>query len=94
MFESNITVKSIIDELEGEADISLELSDSFYTDCINSCEQLLYSDIIRMPKEKTGIAVGDESIDISAYGIRFEDIYTVFAYDTNDDDRDQEAQEP
>lgn len=69
MFDSGITAKSIIDEIQSEADIEIPIDDKFFIDVLNSVEQLLYSDIIREQRSRNvnmyiGIAGENHCVNI------------------------------
>ncbi len=87
MYDSKITVKSLIDEMESEVDIAVDLPVAFYINSINTAEQMLYSDIIK-EYAVYGMNADDSPIDLSKIRrdekcdyMRFEDIYTVYACD-------------
>ena len=84
MFNSGISVKSLIDELTNEVDIALEIPDRTYISWLNSLQQLLYTEVIKEPK----MVVLDATTPISLSLIKpetgenkliFEDIHCVYA---------------
>ncbi len=89
MFDSEITVNDLIKQLKSEADVYPSIPDDVYISCLNSIEQILYSDIIKEQKvyttspdsETTEISVDLAGIadDLSQAQVRFEDIHTVYA---------------
>ena len=89
MFDSGLKASELIEQIKGEADISPDIPDALYVLWINELEQLLYTELI---KEQGKIEVTDFSghvIEIDSLAtpagensIRFEDIYTVFADQT------------
>lgn len=93
MFNSGITVSSLIDGLRDEVDIALPIPDSSYVDWLNALEQILYSEFIK-EQYKIGVATGSGNVSVvddidcvSLVGItpswnaplRFEDVYAVYA---------------
>lgn len=89
MFNSGISVKSLIEELKNtEIDIALDIPDATYVTWLNSLQQLLYTEIIKEQK-KTVLYPPFENnlIDLSSMAEnnenppRFEDIYAVYADD-------------
>ena len=47
MFNSGITVKSIIEQIQDEADISSAIPNGSYVMWLNALEQLLYTELIQ-----------------------------------------------
>lgn len=86
MFNSGISLKSLVNELKNEVDIAIPISNASYVTWLNALEQLLYTECIQEQKE---IVLGEPSeneIDIASLElsedespVRFEDIYTIFA---------------
>ena len=87
MFESNITVKRLLDELKNEVDIAVPVSDETYIAILNTLEQLLYTELIQeqriisLSEEKFPLAIEDLLVEDEAT-IRFEDVYSVYAGET------------
>ena len=89
MFDSGITAKTFVSDLKNEVDIALPIPDKTYLDWLNALEQLVYTEII---KEQNAITIAQEDmtnpLDISTLNddtenaIRFEDIYAVYADET------------
>lgn len=90
MFDSGISVKSLIDELKNtEVDISLEIPNKTYVEWLNSLQQLLYTEVIK-EQGKVGI-IGQgmtiqSPVEFPFRGIRdnenpprFEDIHAIYA---------------
>ena len=89
MFNSGITTREIIDQINAEADIALEIPDQSYIDWLNALEQLLYSEIIKEQKkfkcslpELSPIALDDIDVSTEESPVRFEDIHAIYADDT------------
>ena len=89
MFNSGMTVKSLIDDIKEEADISPDIQDSEYLYWVNCLEQVLYSDIIKeqrcghVPVSQTSnykdnVPMEDFNSETEAEVV-FEDIIAVFA---------------
>jgi hypothetical protein len=53
MFDSGISVKEIIEELNKEVDIALPIPNKTYVTWLNSLQQLLYGDVIKEQKKTT-----------------------------------------
>lgn len=89
MFDSGVSLKDTINEFKNEVDIALDIPDTSYVEWENSLEQLLYSELILEQRE---IIIDNPTvsfIDISTITVphtenivRFEDIHTVYADDT------------
>ena len=87
MFDSGISVKSLVEELKNtEVDIALEIPNATYVTWLNSLQQILYTEVIKEQKKKAFNArVTNNSIDISSIvetgenTPRFEDIHAVYA---------------
>jgi hypothetical protein len=89
MFDSKISVSSLITDLKTEIDVALPISNKTYITWLNGLEQLLYSEFIREHGKITINSPTSNPIDIDSLivpanesPIRFEDIYTVFADET------------
>ena len=95
MFDSGITAKKLVEELQTEVDIALEIPNSTYIEWLNALQQLLYTEII---KEQGGFEIpyqgsnffGDFKAVVSLpcdvplveQSLRFEDIYAIYAGNT------------
>lgn len=91
MFDSNIPLKDLIEDIRTEADIAPDIPNRSYVLWANSLEQLLYSEIIHEPRvEERGKSTSSGGIvveppimipiyDDKADKMRFEDIYAVYA---------------
>ena len=85
MFDSGISVKDLIDELNAEVDIALDLPNTAYAGWLNSLQQLLYSEIIKEQKKAVVELSEDGIISLSSplgtdeNRTRFEDIYAIYA---------------
>lgn len=89
MFDSGISVKSLVSELKNEVDIAIPIPNASYVSWLTSLEQLLYSEYIQEQKEIEVEAPKDNAVKLSDLKhpdnesvIRFEDIYAVYAGDT------------
>lgn len=88
MFNSNITVKSIIETVNNEIDLAITIGNDSYVRWINELEQKLYSEIIKERKEDV-ISFPENPIDLSVEivvsgdesTVRFEDVVMVYADD-------------
>lgn len=92
MFNSGISVKDLVEELNTEVDIALDIPDKTYVQWLNALQQLLYTEFI---KEQRRIVLNSSlssplsnPIEISSIPKvenenppRFEDIYAVYADD-------------
>ena len=86
MFDSGISAKALIAELQSEVDVALPISNSTYVTRLNSLQWLLYSAII---KEQNDLIITEPQEDVIQLAnldvsdneapIRFEDIYVVYA---------------
>ena len=89
MFDSGISVKSLVEELKNtEVDIALEIPDKTYAEWLNSLLQLLYTEVIKEQKEKVFYPpFANNLIELSTMAEsgentpRFEDIHAVYADD-------------
>ena len=82
MFNSGITVETLVESVKSEADIAPDVPEENYIHWINALEQMLYSEIIKEQDEYTA-TVKKDYFDLSEIGIdvdvRFEDVYAVYA---------------
>ena len=96
MFDSRIKAADLIRQIKDEADISYPLPDIIYIMWLNSLEQLLYTEVIQ-EQGKTELCKTDTdttdtseifieteklSVPTGESKLRFEDIYTIYADDT------------
>ncbi len=90
MFDSGISVKSLIEELKTtEVDIALEIPDKTYAEWLNSLQQLLYTEVIKEQKKTVfNQPFENNLIDLSTMAESgentpiFEDVHAVYADDT------------
>ena len=89
MFDSGISVKNLIEDLNTEVDIALTIPNATYVQWLNSLQQLLYTEIIKEQKKKVLQPPFENNlIDISSIAEsnenapRFEDIHAVYADET------------
>ena len=90
MFDSGISVKSLIEELKNtEVDISLEIPNITYITWLNAVQQLLYTDIIKeqrktvlQPPFSSPVSISSIATENNENTPRFEDIHTIYADDT------------
>ena len=85
MFDSGISVKNLVEELNAEVDIALDIPDTAYAEWLNSLQQMLYSEIIREQRKKTVQNPESNVISISSLPLEsdenrpyFEDIYAIY----------------
>ena len=84
MFNSGITVKSIIEDIKGEVDIAIPVPDETYVGWLCSLEQLIYSEIIReqafvsATSTRGVVELSKISVPEDTDKIRYEDIYAVY----------------
>lgn len=86
MFDSGISAKALIAELQSEVDVALPITNSTCVTWLNSLQWLLYSAII---KEQNDLIITEPQEDVIQLAnldvsdneapIRFEDIYAVYA---------------
>jgi hypothetical protein len=87
MFDSGISVETIITNLKDEVDIAIEIPDSTYLSWLNAIEQLCYSEIIKEQREAivenptSPLPFEDITVSENEDNVRFEDIHTVYADD-------------
>lgn len=85
MFDSDIKVADLIEEIKNEADIAIPIPDASYVGWLNALEQLIYSEIIKEQAKVLAVpeahTVELSTIDVpeGQDGIRFEDIYAVYS---------------
>ncbi len=89
MFDSGISVQSLVDGLKTEVDIALEIPDATYVSWLNSLQQMLYTEIIKEQKKitiepQTGGVIDIHTLDIGEgeNRPRFEDIHAIYADET------------
>ena len=89
MFDSGISVKDLIEELNTEVDIALDIPNKTYVTWLNSLQQMLYTEIIQEQKKTAIKSPFDNPISVSSIEVetienkpRFEDIITIYADDT------------
>lgn len=84
MFDSGVSAKTLIEELQNEVDCALPIKNSCYVEWLNAFEQMLYSDIIAEQKEmcitKAASPIVVEELEHNAQesAPRFEDIHAVY----------------
>ena len=88
MFDSGISVKSLIEELNAEVDIALDIPNATYVSWLNSLQQLLYTEIIKEQKKMvfkspftTPIGLSYITTESNENKPRFEDVVAVYADD-------------
>lgn len=72
MFDSGISVKDLIEELNTEVDIALDIPNATYVGWLNSLQQLLYTEVIKEQKKHTVskmAADGGEGGTMTPYGL-------------------------
>lgn len=85
MFDSGISVKNLLSELNTEVDIALDIPDATYVEWLNSLQQLLYTEFIKEQKRfviasPPASPIGmNLSVDTNENPPRFEDIHAVYA---------------
>lgn len=86
MFDSGISVNSLIQMLKSEVDVAYEVPDGTYIMWINTLEQLLYSEFIHEQNKITvknptanTIKITSLSTPANENPVRFEDVYTIYA---------------
>lgn len=86
MFDSGISVKTLVDELISEVDIALDIPNATYVQWLNSLQQLLYTEVIKEQKKKVFKPPFENNlVDITSIKEnnentpRFEDIRVVYA---------------
>ena len=87
MFDSGITAKKLVEELQTEVDIALEIPNSTYIEWLNALQQLLYTEIIKEQNEF--FHTNKPSVKFHAVNLSspweyekppiFEDVYAVYA---------------
>jgi len=89
MFDSGIAAAKLVEGLKNEVDVAIPISDTSYIVWLNSLEQLLYSEFVQEQRElvvdkpdKSVISLGDIEVSEGENGVSFEDIYTVYADNT------------
>lgn len=84
MFDSGISVKDLVEELNSEVDIALDIPDTTYVEWLNSLQQMLYSEIIKEQRKKTienpssNVISMPFEVGTDENGPRFEDIHAVY----------------
>jgi len=87
MFDSGISVKNLIEELNAEVDIALDIPDVNYAEWLNSLQQLLYSEVIKEQKRvvlkatnlQNPISMSVITAETGENTPIFEDIYAMYA---------------
>lgn len=86
MFDSGISVKNLLKELNTEVDIALDIPDATYVQWLNSLQQLLYTEFIKEQKRvvivsptENPIAIDSKLVETNENPPRFEDIHAVYA---------------
>lgn len=96
MFDSGISAKTLIDEIQNEADIAPDIAPESYLQWLNAVEQLLYSEVIQEQKKynygaNSSLIKTDKDphhiiCDLPASNgearVRFEDLHAVFVGNT------------
>lgn len=88
MYDSGITVQSLIDRVISEADIALPISKDTYISWLNGIEQLLYSELVQEQKKtsvpvtsQTELAITRLTPSSGEAQPRFEDVFTIYHND-------------
>lgn len=86
MFNSGISVKDLVEELNTEVDIALDIPDKTYVQWLNALQQLLYTEFIKEQRKIVLNSSLSSPIDILSIPKgenenrpRFEDIYAIYA---------------
>lgn len=86
MFDSGISAKALIAELQSEVDVALPITNSTYVTWLNSLQWLLYiaiikeqNDLIITEPQEDVIQLANLDVSDNEAPIRFEDIYAVYA---------------
>ncbi len=86
MFDSGISVKDLVNELNTEVDIALDIPNATYVQWLNALQQLLYTEVIKEQKRfvivsppESPIGMDFISVDTNENPPRFEDIHAVYA---------------
>lgn len=89
MFDSGIKASDLIEQVKDEADIAIPIPDSSYILWLNALEQLLYTEFIQEQGKielnnisGTVVDINSLSIPDGESAVRFEDIHTVYADET------------
>ena len=88
MFDSGISVKKLLQDLNTEVDIALDIPDETYIEWLNSLQQLLYTEFIKEQKRFVLVSPPTSPIGMNVIKTddnenppRFEDIHAVYADD-------------
>ena len=90
MFDSKISVKDLIEELQNEVDIALDIPNATYVQWLNALQQILYTEVIKEQRRayvyepSTSLISINENLAEDENKVRFEDIHTVYATDNED----------
>lgn len=86
MFDSGISVKKLLQDLNTEVDIALDIPDETYIEWLNSLQQLLYTEFIKEQRRvvivsptENPIAIDSKLVETNENPPRFEDIHAVYA---------------
>lgn len=82
MFDSGIKAQTLFKEIENEADIAIDVGNTYFVSWLNTLEQMLYSEIIKEQAEHTFTSAGNaklQSITVTGDNVRYEDVHAVYA---------------
>lgn len=81
MFDSGIKAQTLFKEIENEADIAIDVGNTYFVSWLNTLEQMLYSEIIKEQAEHTFTSAGNaklQSITVTGDNVRYEDVHAVY----------------
>ena len=92
MFDSGVSVRKLIEELNIEVDIALDIPEETYVQWLDALQQVLYTEIIKEQKKAVITRPFTSPISISSSisvpenesRPRFEEIRTIYAHDDKD----------
>ena len=88
MFDSGISAKDLVEELQNEVDIALDIPNATYVQWLNALQQILYTEVIKEQKKTNVLLMGDSKLSLSKLSKAdnentpiFEDIIAIYAGD-------------
>ena len=88
MFDSGISAKDLVEELQNEVDIALDIPNATYVQWLNALQQILYTEVIKEQKKTPVLLMGDSKLSLSKLSKAtnentpvFEDIIAIYADD-------------
>ena len=83
MYNSNVTISSLIEQIESEADVITRIEDEFYLKWVNIVQQTLYKELIEQYSHSEVETDGDLYLDdievtLEQAPVEYDDIFKIY----------------